>query len=390
MSGRPLGDREDTFKAYNQSGADINNARLIHCFTWVDSANVPGIRYASADGTANLADGILVSPRNANPLPNGRTGRIYTEYVLENVNTLGTTVNDDVYLDPAVPGSWTFTRPTVVGDDVQVVGRVLSVSATTGRIAFAFDPMINGAGTSGSISSLLLEDKPYHFPGQASVGWVRITGAVTDGDRIAIDGRIYEFDTAAPPGTIGAGADVRVGVSGGGGDQANNAAGCEAALVDAINGDASAVVYAVAMGGNGFVGLVAKVIGPVGDYTLTNPVDAGGVIFPSAATLAGGTGEVPQTMMERSYTITAADVVSLATVLGTTEIVVAGFPSTTAPTIMGVQAINAAGSTVVLDGATFTVRQAGAGFWVLCFAEHAGGALLAAGDRIVANLQISG
>jgi|GEM_PF-1622640 len=389
---RPLGDRENTFKAYNQTGADINNARLVHCNDWVATANVPSIRYATGDGTSNLADGILISPaKSPQALANGRTGRVYTEYVLEDVNTAGTAVNDNVYLDSAT-GLWTFTRPTTAGRDVQVVGRVLTVSATAGRIGFFFTPFTNSNFGAGSISSLMLEDKPYHFPGHAAQGWIRISNAVADGDRISINGRIYEFDTAAPPGAIGAGANVRVGVSGAGGDQANTPAGCEAALADAINSDASAVVWATAMGGAGFVALVAKVVGTAGNYAIVDTVDTGNVITLSAATLVGGAAEAPQTKVERAYVITAADVVALAATLGTSEVPIMTFPSSTTATLFGVSARSAAGRSIDLDGATFTLRTTGTGgggFQVLCMAENAGGALLAAGDIVIADIQLA-
>jgi hypothetical protein len=73
----------------------------------------------------------------------------------------------------------------------------------------------------------------------AATGSLTFTGSVSDGETVTIGGRVYEFDTAANPGSITAGR-VRVNVNGGA-----TASAAVTALVTAITGDSSAVVTAV-------------------------------------------------------------------------------------------------------------------------------------------------
>lgn len=381
-----LGDLEDVFKFYNNTGGNIPANRLVAINGYNASTRSVTCTQAVANGGNLRADGFMHN--NAAALANQRMARAYREWIAENVNTGGRTIGDPVYLDPAAPGTWTFTKPSGTSQDVQEVGSVLTVNASTGRILFS----LLGAGVAGfaagSITNDRLASKMYYDLGTAGVAWIGITGAVADGDRVSIGGRIYEFDTAAPPGAIGAGANVRVGVSGGGGDQANNAAGAIAALVAAVNGDASRVVNAVDIGGD-VAGFVALVAGSGTNFAISELIDGGNVINVSAAAATMNTDREPYARTSRSYTITAADVTELARTLGTSEIPVCSFASTTQPVIMSVAAFTAGGSYVSLVDGKFTMRQANAAYWVLCYAEPAGGAVLAAGDRVTVELELA-
>jgi len=364
---------ESTVGFFNGTGADLVGPLLVAVQGFDTATRRVKCVKAIANGTNTRADFLMPDGVTAK---NTRTGYATRNWILENQNTAGRTIGDPVYLHAATAGSYTFTKPGD-GFDVQEVGSVLSVSATVGRILFT----LSGAGTEGlspdAISDAQLTSKPLHDVGQAAVGWVSIGGAVTDGDQVVINGRTYEFEAAANPGAQNAGA-VRVGVSGAGGDLANTTANDVTALVAAINADSVSVVNAVDIGGNALA-LVAKVRGPVGDYTLTNPVDAGGVINISAAALAGGFALRPHSAVLRTYSITAADVTWLGTLLGTNEVPIGSFPSTSAPTLFFVQARTSTGSPQLLDTANFRVLQASTGFWTLLYREPAGGALLAAG-----------
>jgi TP901-1 family phage major tail protein len=92
----------------------------------------------------------------------------------------------------------------------------------------------------------------------AASGVFTLTGDAGNAETVTIGTRVYEFDTAAPPGSVVAG-NVRVDVSGGAG-----LAAAATALIAAINGDSGAVVTAVT-GGAGVVNVTAKEKGTNGN-----------------------------------------------------------------------------------------------------------------------------
>jgi len=209
-----------------------------------------------------------------------------------------------------------------------------------------------------------------------AVGYVEFSGGgnISDGDTLSIGGRTYEFDTAADPGVFVG--DVRVNVSGG-------AALAQAvtALVAAVNGDAARTVDALDIGGD-VVAFVHRTPGTGGNIALAETVDAGNKMVVSAALFTGGVAEGLFSLQPNRYTVTAVDATTLARVLGTSEIVLAGFPSTTAPRLFGATCRTAAGAWKDLTDGILTFRQVNANYWILCYAEPAAGALLVATDVI--------
>lgn len=221
-------------------------------------------------------------------------------------------------------------------------------------------------------------NKMRQSPPHPGVGWVQIGGAgTTDGDRVVIDGRIYEFDTAASPGALGAGANVRVDVSGGAGSAASIAA-----LVAAINADASSSVYAVNIGGD-VCGLTARTVSSTA-LNISDSVDAGGTITTSG-TVAGGSLEARLSLQVAERVLSAADVATLATALGTAEIVLAVVKDATQPSVYAAYGHTAANAAIAITNGIFTWRSVTAGsdtWWMLCYAEPAGGALFSAGQTL--------
>lgn len=216
---------------------------------------------------------------------------------------------------------------------------------------------------------------------QPAIGYVLITGAGTaDGDQIAINGITHEFDTDAS--TVAP--VIRVDISGGA-----SAAQSTTALVAAVNGNAARVVDALDIGGN-CVALVSLLGGTVGNYTLTNAVDAGGTIAVAGANLVGGVDESRFSLMFDQYTVTAQDVTTLAVTLGTSEIPIGAFAGTTAPEIYGFWCRTAAGAIKDLTDGIIRVAQVNANHFALFYIEPAAGALLAATDIVSFALGVPG
>lgn len=207
-----------------------------------------------------------------------------------------------------------------------------------------------------------------------AVAYVEFSGGgnMLDGDTLSIGGRTYEFDTAVAPGAIVG--NVRVDISGGA-----TLAQSITALVAAVNGDASRTVDALDIGGD-VVAFVHRTPGTAGNIAIAETVDVGNQMVVSGANFTGGQAEGRLSLQACRYTITAADVTTLLRTLGTTEIVIAGFPSTTAPRLFALAADTSAagGAWIDLTDGILTFRQVNTNFWVLCYAEPAAGALLAA------------
>jgi hypothetical protein len=373
----------DSLRYVNRSGGVLNAFALIALNGFDTQTRTQQGVNAQANGTGMRADGII-----DRQYANNRTGFYYTDYILEGsatsvVNTAAAAAGDPVFLSPTVAGGWTLTKPSAENQDIHEIGAVLTSHATDGIIRFN----LQGGGArgyeAGFITENLLAQKPVWTPGHVNFGWIGITGAGTaDGDRVTIGARVYEFDTAADPGAIGAGADVRVNVSGGAG-----AAASIIALAAAINGDATGVCHAVDIGGDRLA-LAGRVAGAAVGIVFTNTVDAGGTIDlggPGAlgGTVGGGANPVSRRRQEINYTFLAADVTDLALTLGTDQIPVGVWPNTVTPIVVSAQGITAAGVLFSLDNAQIDLVQVNANFWAALYTEPAGGALFAATDRLL-------
>lgn len=217
------------------------------------------------------------------------------------------------------------------------------------------------------------------FLAQSAVGYFQVAGNTTVTDFLTIGTRTYEA-TVAGVGTH----DVNI-VFGAGPDAPAVAI---PKWVAGINADASRTVDALADPGNTGFFLVTRTPGAT-NPALAASVTVGGAIVRSAATMLGGQAATFQSLVENRYTVTAQDVTTLGTTLGTAEIVLGAFPSTTEPHILGVT-VRRANAIVDLADALIRMRQVNANYWVLVYAEPAGGALLANGDVIDYSLAIAG
>jgi hypothetical protein len=368
----------ETLRVINVSGGTLPAGALVAIVGFHVPSSTITIDEAQANGANRRADLIL-----STTVVNGQVGYGRRDHVLENQNTAGRAVEDPVYLSPTVAGGYTFTKPTGASQDVQEVGQVLTVDAAAGRILF----QLQGGGARGlgpdSLSSALLTDKMLRDIGQAGVGWVQMLGAMNDGDRITIDGRIYEFDVAGPFPTLVVGAHV--GIDQTGVNNANTAATNAAA---AINGDANRTVDALVVG-NDTVALVDRTPSAAAITLAESTVTAR--MLTSGVTLTGSAVPATQQYLTRRYNITVADVACLATVPGTNEVCIGCFPATTLPQLHNAKGwINATNSTQLLDGSSLTLRQINATYWGLFYAEPAGGALFVAGDSISFAISVAG
>jgi hypothetical protein len=375
--------RGESHSAVNRTVATIP-ARSIVAIIGYDAQNdKPTLGLAVASGISRRADGITSLAMLSNRGGFFRREDMLIGTAASPINTAAAAVGAPVYLSPTVPGAWTFTRPTGAGQDVQEIGAVLVSDVTIGVIRFCMQAGgVLGLGPD-SIGPASLEQKPLADIGAATKTHLRIAGAVTDGDRVSLNGRIYEFDTTAPPGAIGAGADVRVGVSGGeGGTGAANAA---AQLTAALNADAARSFDAVVLAGTGIMALNGRVTTTGADYATTAPVDAGGVLIWKSAASVGAADPAAQDYVQGQHILDAADVATLAVTLGTSEIVIGTFPKSgiTTPRIRAASAFRPAGAyadPILLAGAHFAWRQSNNNLWLLCYTEPAAGALLQALD----------
>lgn len=371
----------EIIRVYNETGVAIAANSQLAVSGYNTQARMPTVVLAQANNTNNRADFFLPAA-----LPNIRGGLAYRSWLQENVSTVGRALRDPVFLSNTVAGGVVYARPTGATADSQEIGVVVTAGVAAGRIWWTY-----GAGgvrglAPDSIDDSRLLSKPHRDIGQSGVGYIRFTGAVADGDQVGINARIYEFDTAVPPGAVNAGS-IRVDVSAGAG-----AAAAAAALTAAINADAGRAVNAVVVGGNA-VAVTAIVVTAAGNYALTNPVDLNGTIGLSAAAMTGAAPPTPQRRLSRSYVLTATDVTALAAGLGTNEIVIGAFASATQPQIHQMIGWLSLGGNrweaQSMDTASVQIIQANASFWVMVYREPGPGALLAAGDRLAFDLIVS-
>ena len=212
--------------------------------------------------------------------------------------------------------------------------------------------------------------------GRGCVGYFYLTGVAADTETVVIDGRTYEFDTA-PTSITG---DVMVDINA---DQSADAA-CTA-LVAALNADGTRVVDGVVMAGNGNANagvMFVPIAAGATNYTLVTTCGNGVV---SAATLTDAAALTNRDIMAGEYGVTAADVTQLALTEGN-SIAIAGFPSTTQPTLTGFTIRTAAGAFKSPASLEATMLQANANFWIVAIDD--GGAILANGDLIGFTLTV--
>lgn len=299
-------------RVFNDTGVGLADNALVY----VSAHYVPAAGGATVRSVA-LADANSATVHPAQYIVDGAIANQAYGYVkkykdIDSVNT-GATVDAAVYLSETA-GGWTLTLPTGAATIPQVVGRVKTANAVTGRISFALagDMIVphnhSGVPQGGGIGSSALTFEPMINVGSPAVGYLRLTGAVADGETLVINGRTYEFDTAADPGAVGAGS-VRVNVSAG--DVTADAA--VVALVAAISGDASAVVDARPAVNNADANSVCQLIErpgttgiPLGtNYTLVTTCVNGTV---SGAAMVQAVLAADQFHTSGQYLVTAADV----------------------------------------------------------------------------------
>jgi hypothetical protein len=203
--------------------------------------------------------------------------------------------------------------------------------------------------------------------GGPPVAYFYLTGVAADAESVVINSRDYEFDTGG-----GITGDVTVNITA---DQTADAA-CTA-LASAINGDGSRDMDAVVMvdnaDGNAGIMLVGKAVGST-NFTITTDA-VNGIV--SAATCQGAAAVANVVPHYKTYTVTAADVTLLAD--GDADsVVVAGFASTTQPTLRSVFVVDGSGVVQNIDGCAFTWLQANSNYYILAVDDAA--ADLANGD----------
>lgn len=392
MSSQLLG---ETHKGVNQTGVAIAANRLVAVEGFDTQSKNQKIVLACANNTRRLADGITDRSWPANATGYYRRDCILEGTAASPVDTGAGTwgvlavVGADVYLHPTTPGAWTLTKPAAAGQDLQRIGTVLTVHATLGRIRFSLQQGGTNYLGANDIDDSRLASKPYYDVALPSYGDVYFAPAgggadVTANDTVTVNGRVYMFTPA------GAGlGDVNINMGGAG---PWTAAAAAAAFSVAVNADAGGSITAADLGG-GIVAIMGRTAVAGTNYAISATSAVGGAITVSAAAMVGSGDATRQGRTARSHLITAQEVAFLATALGTAEIVIGTFGSTTSPRIQFVQAFRPNGGfldPIALYNGHFDTHQLGGTQWTITYAEPAGGALLQAGDFITYDLQING
>ena len=119
-----------SIRVRNATGGTLAVNTLVYINGYNAANQCPTIAKADADVAGAPALYICAAS-----FGNNRNGYVYRQMMsAANLNTNGATVGDKVYLDTTA-GGWTLTAP-VAPSRQQVVGRVVVVSATVGKIAF--------------------------------------------------------------------------------------------------------------------------------------------------------------------------------------------------------------------------------------------------------------
>lgn len=113
------------------AGEAITANDLVYISAW-DSTN-SRFTVKKAIATSTLSTTFYAQFVSPNAITNGEAGTVYEMYVLTTQNTNGLTAGRPVFLSTS-GGSWTGTLPTSP-NLVQIVGYVVTVDATTGRVA---------------------------------------------------------------------------------------------------------------------------------------------------------------------------------------------------------------------------------------------------------------
>ena len=183
--------------------------------------------------------------------------------------------------------------------------------------------------------------------------------------------RVYEFDTAAAPGSIAATSDVRVDVS-----AAVTPAASVTALVAAINGDGFRVCDALDIGGTvcALVALSHKAV-----LTATETLAGVGNIL-GAATFWGQHTEAPLSLIAGTFSA-SANARTIWAAAG--EVPIFTVASTAQPTTIALSRTSAAGILESPVIATAIWRQVHTNFWALCIAD---GSTIFDADDVIAFL----
>jgi hypothetical protein len=370
----------------NRTGGTFARFALVAVRSFDTNSRTQTAVGAVADGSNTRADGIILRA-----CPNNGGGYYARDVIIEGtaavpVNTAAALAGAPVWLSGTVIGGWTFTKPGA-GYDQQEIGVVLTQHATLGRIRFCLQAGgVLGLGPN-AIDDDRLTSKMYHDKETPSYTWIRATGNINAGERIAVAGRVYEFQAAADGITVGA--DVKLDM-GGAGPWAPAAAMTAATI--SINADVGRVVDVANLGGGGvaYLGLASRAAGATLNHAITT---TSATITLRAATMDGSGAASPQMLTARAHRITAADVAALAVTLGTSEVLIGTFGSTSQPRMQNLQAFRIAGNIVdpiILAGARITFHHHNGNMWSIGYTEPVGGALLQADDVISYNLQLAG
>lgn len=212
-----------------------------------------------------------------------------------------------------------------------------------------------------------------------AVGYLYVSGNSADAETITIGATVYTFNSLGAPG----GTDIVI-------PNGSNAAVTTAGIVTTINAHAARVVNAINLGGD-VVGVVHRTPGVAGNVAVAETMINGAWCGAAGVgPLVGGAAEALCSILPGTYTVTAQDVATLASNLGTAQIVLGAFPSTTEPRVLSVVARTAAGAIIDLADGIFTVQQVNATWWALLYAEPAGGPLLAATNVVTFVLAVPG
>lgn len=123
-------DQDVKRRATNGSGSSIADGNLVYIASY-NTTNLEGsIANAQATSGGQFAEWVV---DNGAAIANGAQGFLSKVRLLTAVDTSGGTVGDPIYLSDGSAGGWTRTKPTLT-DKVQVVGRLITISASVGRV----------------------------------------------------------------------------------------------------------------------------------------------------------------------------------------------------------------------------------------------------------------
>ena len=226
--------------------------------------------------------------------------------------------------------------------------------------------------TDGQFTPAKLSIEPCGDIGRLACGYIRFIAATNVADTVTIG--------AAEVWTAVAGAPGANEYDQGGGTVTT----CATSLADRINLDAASQVRAVLAGPlatENVVLLFPKTIA-AGDLALAENSPGGPRTAVSAAFMVGSTAAADRSLAYGFYTVTAADVTTMAPGGANGEIVIAGIPSTAAPTLLSAEVRDINGVHKSKASVGVRLAQSGGNEYALCVQEGGGAAVLAAADVI--------